>query len=164
MAAKPTAEIGTHQRGRPASQQGVRIDQLMRDYYSKGASAEFVIQETGLNKNTVYSKFKELSDMIRRTNEKEFAEKYEEERSQYILSVDQLIFRTYRILTYIEEKIEKYHRSGSEIPEFLLQKFSDITKNLLNMKKEKASYTMKPSFDENLKNKIKEVLENLESN
>ena len=106
MAAKPAARMGTHRRGRPASQQDVRIDRLILDYYSKGSSAEFVIQKTGLNKNTVYGKFKELSDMIRRSDEKDFAEKYEEERSQYILSVDQLIFRTYRILTYIEEKIE----------------------------------------------------------
>ena len=164
MATEDATRIGTHRNGRPTCHKSHQIEAVIQDYFIKGVSAEFVIKDTGLNKNTVYGKFKELSDMIRRTDEKDFAEKYEEEKIQHIVSIDHLILKTYKILSYVEDAIKKHHDRGREIPEFLFQTFCDITKHLLNLKKEKASYVMKPSFDEDLKNKIKEVVENLESN
>ena len=124
-----------------------------------GASPEFAKNETGLDKNTIYRKYAQLSDEILSANEKNFLQQYEAQRSQYILSIDLLIFKTYRILTYIEKEIEKHHKKGAEIPGLLLQKFSDITKTLLALKKEKVSYALKLPVDDELKKIIKEMIE-----
>ena len=152
-------KIGARGRGRPTSIESMKIDKQIRNFYLMGASPEFAIHETGLDKNTVYAKYGELSDEISSANAKNFLQKYEEQRAQHIVSIDHLIFKTYKVLTYIEEEIEKYHKNGTEIPELRIQKFSDIAKILLNLKKEKANYSIKLPVDDELKKIIKEMIE-----
>src|SRR6185312_7657866 len=135
--------IGTGQSGRPTNQESENIDRILHECFIRGLSARFVIQKTGLNKNTVYRKFKEMEDGIK--DEAPILDAVEERtrrRSQYYVTLDDLISRNYNMLDRVEESIESHHKRNAEIPAFLLQKFTDLTKQLFNLQQRKIAQVM----------------------
>ena len=143
-------------RGRPSGQESVDIEKRIVDLYIQGASPSFIIQETGHHKDTVYAKCNPLLEIAKEQNAKDFREKIEQEKFQFVLSMDSLICRTYTILGHVEERIEKYMNKNRDPPEYLLQKFSDLTKNLMNMKKEKAEKSMQLPLGKELQDAVEE--------
>ncbi len=144
-------------RGRPTGIESLDIDQtITRMYLGEGASPGFIIQKTGFGKDTVYTKCKALLETIMDQNTKDFGEKIEQERIQFVLSMDSLIHQTHQVLEQVEKRLEKYFKKKQDPPEYLLQKFSDLTKNLVNMKKEKAEKSMQLPLEKELQKKIEE--------
>lgn len=135
---KEIPEIGTGKSGRPTTQESQDIDKVIRDGFILGFSPRYLIQKTGLNKNTVYPKFRELEEEIRDDAPiLDAADERNRRRSQYYLTIDDLIARTYNMLDRVEEHIESCHKRNVEIPAFWLQKFTDLTKSLLNLQQKK---------------------------
>ena len=150
----------SHERRRPTNREKQEIDLTIKNYFLKGLSAAFVIQKTGLNKNTVYAKYNKLSAAIKDATKADFLKRYEDERVQHIGSLDNLADKLYITLDQVEEQIQAHVKSGSEIPPHLLQKFCEIAKLLFAIIMGKKNTTMNPPIDESIRIKIKEMMEN----
>ena len=148
-----------HGRGRPTNEEKKKIDDIIQDYYLKGIGQPLVIRETGLNKNTVYSKYKELDQKFADSNDTDFLIKLRQEKMQLSLSLDDLALRTYKVLDKIEEKILNYNQDDTEELQPLLQRFLDITRNLVLIKREKKEINAKPALDQKLKDTIRTMVE-----
>lgn len=136
-------EIGTGKSGRPTNQESQDIDKIIRDCFILGLSPRYVIQKTGLNKNTVYTKFRELEESIKDdTPSLDAVEERTRRKSQYYITIDDLISRTYNMLNIVEESIKSYHKRNAEIPAILLQKFTDLSKQLFNLQQKKVTQTL----------------------
>lgn len=133
---------------------------VVADLFLQGASPGFIIQKTGLDKNTVYEKYGALLEIAKEQDAKDFRERYEQKKNQFITSMEDLIYRTTRVLDYIERRMERYMQKNKDIPEHMLQKFSELTKNLVNMQKEKAAKNMKLPLSKEIENTITEEVEN----
>lgn len=148
-----------HRHGRPTNEEKKKIDDLVQEYYLKGIGPPLVIRETGLNKNTVYSKFRELDQKFADSNDADFLIKLKQEKMQLSLSLDDLALRTYKVLDKVEEKILNYEQDDTEELQPLLQRFLDITRNLVLIKREKKEINAKPALDQKLKDTIKTMVE-----
>jgi len=104
-------DIGTGKSGRPTNREGQDIDKVIRDCFVRGLSPRYVIEKTGLNKNTVYSKFRELEDGMKDDAPiLDASDERNRRRSQYYLTIDDLISRTYGMLDRVEEHIDSCHK------------------------------------------------------
>ena len=148
----------TGKRRRPTSKEESEIDKVVRDLYLQGVSAAFVIQTTHLSKNTVYKKFKELSEMAQEARNSDFLQKYEERQGQHLMFLDNLIVKAFNVLSYLESKIESSSKND-EMPSYLLQMFSNLLNNLIAIGKERNAHALKPTTIEDLRKMIRKELE-----
>jgi len=154
------AKPETRGRGRPAGLEGLDIDKRIAELFLEGASPGFIIQKTGFDKNTVYTKYNALLAIAKEEDDKDFRVRYEQKRNQFVRSMEDLIDRTYTILNYTELRMSSYMCKKKDIPEFLIQKFIDLTKTLVMMQKEKAAKDMKLPLAKEIENTISEEVEN----
>lgn len=151
--------MNARKRGRPTAPESVDIAKTIEDLFLQGASPGFIIQKTGFDKNTVYRKYNELLSIVKEQNEKDFRENYEQKKIQFVVSIEDLIWKTCKILNYTELRMEKYMRRKKDIPEPLLHRFSDLTKNLVAMQKEKAAKNIKIPIAKEIEDAITEEVE-----
>ena len=154
------ARSETRGRGRPAGLEGLDIDKTIAELFLQGASPGFIILKTGLDKNTVYPKYNSLLAIAKEEDEKDFRERYEQKKNQFIRSLEDLIDRTYTVLNYTELRMDRYTAKEKDIPEFLMQKFIELVKTLVMMQKEKAVKEMKLPLAKEIENAITEEVEN----
>lgn len=147
----------THGRGRPSSHESHEIDEIVKGYFLKGATPAYVMQETGFEKNTVYPRYQKLTQMVEDTSDKDFLERYKNERAQFVLSIDALLMKSHEILAYAEKKLEECKKQNDDFPTELIQKLLDVEKFILTLKKEKMNHPLNNNLDD-LKNKIKKIL------
>ena len=150
---------GTGKKHPPTNHTRSEIDKIVRDLYLQGVSASFVIQTTHLSKNTVYKKFKKLSEMTKKDHDSDFLQKYGERQKQHLLFLDNLTVKAFGVLSYLEQKIENCNKEG-EIPSYLLQMFSTILNNLITIGKERNAHALKPTTLEDLRKIIRDEVEN----
>lgn len=146
-------------RGRPAGLEGLDIDRTIAELFLQGASPGFIIQKTQFDKNTVYTKYNTLLSIAKDEDEKDFRERYEQKRNQFVRSMEDLIDRTYTILDYTELRMSRYMDKEKDIPEFQMQKFIELTKTLVMMQKEKAAKDLKLPLANEIENTISEEFE-----
>lgn len=150
----------SHTNGRPKTHEKHAIDQLIRDYYLKGIDPAYVIQETHFNKNTVYNKYKKYDLEIERAEEKDFIKKHQQKQSQFRLSLDHLLMKSYDVLSHIEKKLDECKKKGDALPADQVQKFLDVGKFILVLKKEKNQSL--GIDDKDLKERTKKILKETE--
>ena len=154
------ARSETRGRGRPAGLDGLDIDRTIAELFIQGASPGFIIQKTGFDKNTVYPKYNALLAIAKEEDEKDFRERYEQKKDQFVRSMENLIDRTYTVLNYTELRMGRYTAKEKDIPEFLMQKFIELVKTIVMMQKEKAAKDMKLPLAKEIENAITEEVEN----
>lgn len=158
MAQDHARKIVARPRGRPTSKESIKIDKQIRNYFIKGASASYVILKTKLDKNTVYSRYRELADTVKQSMEKDFLERYEQEREQIIITFDQDIADVEEFLAQIRE-VKKSVDPDKPFFAFLIKQEFDLMKFKFSIKDKKAGYAIKPTPREAFKQKS-EILEN----
>lgn len=143
-------------RGRPTGKESLDIDREITKRYFQNETPGFVIAETRLDKNTVYLRYKLLLEIAKEEDKKDFRKKYQEKISQYVLALDNLLNKMYKVLSYTELCMQKYMDKKNEIPEYLTQRFSELIKNIINIQKEKAAKELKIPLDEQIQDIIAE--------
>lgn len=150
----------THRNGRPKTHEKHAIDQLIREYYIKDIDPAYVIEKTHFNKNTIYKKYKKFDAEIENADKKDFNIRYQQKKNQFCLSLDDLMLRSYNVLAYIEKKLDECKKKGDAFPSDQVQKFLDVGKFILLLKKEKNEPR---SLNTNeLKAKTRKILEEIE--
>ena len=148
---------GPRKTSRPTNHERIDNDRKVKECFLQGLSAAFAIQQTRLNKKTVYAKYKKLAKMVEDNDNTNFLERYEEKKSQHIQFLDNLTVKAFKVLSSIEHKIEE--SKEDEIPVHLLQAFTSIMNSLISIAKERNHQSLKPKLEENLKIKIRKELE-----
>ena len=76
------------------------------------------------------------------------------------MSLDDLLMKSYDVLSHIEKKLDECKRKGDAFPADQVQKFLDVGKFILVLKKEK-NQPLKVN-DEDLKNRTKKILKEVD--
>lgn len=148
---------GPRRTSRPTNQERIEIDRKVKECFLQGLSPAFAIQQTRLNKKTIYAKYKKLSEMVEDNDNTNFLEQYEEKKSQHIQFLDNLTVKAFKVLSSVECKIEE--SKDNEIPIHLLQAFTSIMNSIISIAKERNHQSLKPKLEETLKIKIRKELE-----
>jgi hypothetical protein len=133
MTIENSPKIGTGEAGRPTNEEHVLIDKTLRDYFSQGFSAAYTIQSTGLNKNTVYDKFRELEAEIKEAQIADIAERSEARKLQRSLVDDDLLSRVTKMFRGLEMYITKCLSEGTAVPAPMFNKYTDLLDEIQRM-------------------------------
>jgi hypothetical protein len=145
-------------RGRPGRAEQMAIQKKLRPCFERGLTATLTAELTEINIKTVCNYFNKWAVESDAFEKKNFLQRQKEERGRIIRSFDYLIVEEHNVLDMIKIKIEKYN--GDEpIPQYLLNKHSDIVKTISNLNEKRGSFAMLPTPDESFDKIIKEKME-----
>lgn len=143
-------------RGRPTKSKSINLEEKIYKYYSRGISAETVAQQLGLDRKTVYTHYKKISDRIETINETNFFEVIKSKTKQIITCYDNMLLDCYFVLDYINRQLE--HKIKDTVRQSLQNRKIAINKEIRNILNEKAERELNISLSDSLEDAIDKVI------
>ena len=109
----------------------------------------------------MYKYFNAWSEQIRESESSDFLERQKNERVQIIVSFDEQILLVREHLDEIEDQIKKFKQENKMIPNQLLSLRLEIVKYISNLTEKKGLFTMQPTMEESLMNKIRTMVQEI---
>ena len=128
-------------RGRPTKSTSITLDKEIRNLYSHGISPETAAQQLGLNRKTVYARYKEISDDIMTINETNFFEEIKSRIKQAIISYDSMLLDCYSLQDSIDHQLEQKIKHSVRLS--LQNRKIIINKEIRNILNEKVDMELK---------------------
>lgn len=146
------------QKGRPSRNQQLELQKVLRTYYERNISASVSARETGINIKTVTKYYMIWSDEIAKASDADFISRVRQEREQIILGYDVLIIESYKSLDTIKSEIANYNNANKPISRWLIDKKTQIIKEISNLYEKNGSFALKMTPDETIKEKVEEMM------
>lgn len=146
-------------KGRPPRSAQINIQDEIRECYSRGLSATATSQITGHDIKTVTKYFNESYEQERKVRKKDFLERQEEERQREISCYDFLMAEEFDNYDTIKGEIAKAMKKSEPIPEYLLKKRSESVRIITILNEKRGAAAASPPLEEELKNMVKEMIE-----
>lgn len=102
-----------------------------------GFNAAYTIRATGLNKNTVYDKYREFENEIRETQIEDLAKRSEARQLQHSLVTDDLMSRVYNMFHGLELCIQEKLSKNEDVPIVLFNKYTELLGKIQGMQNSK---------------------------
>ena len=148
-------------KGRPTRSAQLNIQNEVQKCYLQGLSAVATSQFTGHDIKTVTKYFNEFYEQERTVQKKDFLEKQDEERHREIACYDFLMAEEFDNYDTIKGEIAKAKKKNELVPEYLLKKRSESVRMIAILNEKRGAAAMSPPLEEDLKNMVKEMVEDV---
>ena len=145
-------------KGRPTRIQQVGIQKTLRTCFERGISASIASKETGINIKTICKYFDEWIEQINESDTSNFLERQKKEQQRIIISFDNDILESYKLLDEIGLQIQVLQKEVKLVPRHLFSIKLELMRHISNLKEKKGAISMQPYIESALDKKIDEMI------